>query len=182
MRLLHRFGPGLHRWKIDDPAVILGGIFGPDLFHRLDLLAHLRGAGLVDGAVVFHLFGIPAAADAEQEAAVRYLVERCDELRGLDRIPLDHQANSSAQPQPGRDCRGGAQRDERIHHVEILFGQGRFAEWMGEPTGDGYVRVLRHQERVKAALLQRHRQIGPRYRVISEKNRCSDFHVVPPQP
>jgi hypothetical protein len=67
---LHRLGPSLHRRKIDDLAMILGGVLGPDVLHCLDLLAHLQGAGLVNGAVVFHLFGIPAAADAEQEAAL----------------------------------------------------------------------------------------------------------------
>jgi hypothetical protein len=38
--------------------VIFGNVLGPDLLHRLDLLAHLGGTGLVYGAAIFHLFGI----------------------------------------------------------------------------------------------------------------------------
>src|ERR1700730_18663288 len=96
MRLLHRLGPGHHRWKTDHLAVKFRLVLGPDLLHRLDLLAHLLRAGLVNGAVVFHLFGIPAAADAEQEAALRHLIERGDEVCGLDRVALDHQTDGGA--------------------------------------------------------------------------------------
>src|SRR6516225_11859869 len=38
VRLLYRFRPNLHRWEIDDLAMILGGILGPDL---LDLWIEL---------------------------------------------------------------------------------------------------------------------------------------------
>src|SRR5438067_2490072 len=100
MRLLRVLGPDLHRRKVDDLAVILGGVLGPDLLHRFDLLPHLQRAGLVICAVFFHFLGVPAATDAEQEAASGYLVERGHELRGLDRVSLDHQANSGAELEP----------------------------------------------------------------------------------
>src|SRR6478735_536301 len=57
---------------------------------------------------------------------------------------------------------------ERIHHIEILFGERRFAERMGEPASHRHVRVFRHPQRLKAALLQRRRQIGWRHRIIGE--------------
>jgi hypothetical protein len=57
----------------------------------------LRGAGLVYGAVIFHFLGIPAAADAEQKAALRHLVQRSDKLGGLDRVALDNEADGCAQ-------------------------------------------------------------------------------------
>jgi len=41
--------------------------------------------------VVLHFIPVPAAADTEQKAAVRDLVERGDELRRLDRVALLHQ-------------------------------------------------------------------------------------------
>jgi hypothetical protein len=43
-------------------------------FIAFDLPAHFQSGGLVNGAVIFHLLGIPATADAEQEAALRHLV------------------------------------------------------------------------------------------------------------
>jgi len=52
-------------------AVIFCDVLRPGLLHRLDLLAHLEGAGLLHGAVIFYLVGIPTAADVEQKAALR---------------------------------------------------------------------------------------------------------------
>jgi hypothetical protein len=40
------------------------------------LLAQFLEVGLVDRAVVFHLLGVPPAADAENKAPARELVER----------------------------------------------------------------------------------------------------------
>ena len=101
-----------------DLAVILGGFVGPDLLHRLDLLAHFLSAGLVNGAVIFHVLGIPATADAEQEAALRHLVERGNQLCRLDCVALDYQADNSAEFEPLGDGGCGTQRDERTHHIE----------------------------------------------------------------
>jgi dihydroorotase len=41
MRLLRRLGPGHHRRKADELAVMFRLVLGPDLLHRRDLLAHL---------------------------------------------------------------------------------------------------------------------------------------------
>src|SRR3977135_1971699 len=68
---------------------------------------------LIDGAVILHLVLIPAAADAEQEAAARDLVKRGDGLGKLDRVALDDQADagsdfellSDAGPDPPRERR-----------------------------------------------------------------------------
>jgi len=48
-------------------------------------------AGLAERAVVFHLLDVPPAADAENKAPARDLVERGNELRRLDRIALDRE-------------------------------------------------------------------------------------------
>jgi len=61
-----------------------------NLAHRLDLLAHPLEARGEDRAVS-SISSWFQAADAEQEAAARHLVERSGELRGLDRVALDHQ-------------------------------------------------------------------------------------------
>jgi hypothetical protein len=177
VRLLHRLGPAVHRREIDDLAVIFCDVLRPDPLHCLDLLAHLEGAGLVYGAVIFHLFGIPAAADAEQEAALRYLVQRSDKLGRLDRVALDNEVDGCAQLEAGSDARRRAKRDERVHHVKVLLGQRRFALRMGKPAGDRNVRMFRHPERVETTLFERHRKLGRRYRVVGEEDRSTDFHV-----
>jgi hypothetical protein len=41
--------------------------------------------------VVLHFILVPAAADTEQKAAVRHLIDRGDELGGLDRVALPRQ-------------------------------------------------------------------------------------------
>src|SRR5215468_7756785 len=84
VRLLNRLRPGPHLWHIDDIAVIFRLGLGPDLLHRLHLLAHLFEARSEDGAVALDLVLVPAAADAEQKPAARYVVNRSDELCGLD--------------------------------------------------------------------------------------------------
>jgi hypothetical protein len=89
MRLLLRLGPGHHRRKVDELAVVFRLVVGPDRLHCLDLLAQLLEAGLVDRAVVFQLLGVPAAADPENEPPARDLIERGDELGRLDRVALD---------------------------------------------------------------------------------------------
>jgi len=82
---------------------------GPDLLHRLDPLTHQFEAGLEDGAVVFHLVLVPAAADPEQKAAVGHLIERSDELGGLDRVALLHQADAGPDLELRRGDRGRGQ-------------------------------------------------------------------------
>jgi hypothetical protein len=62
MGLLHRLRPGPHLREIDNIAVIFGFGFGPDLLHRLDLLAHLLEAGFEDRAVILDLVLVPPAA------------------------------------------------------------------------------------------------------------------------
>jgi hypothetical protein len=152
-------------------------VLRPDLLHRLDLPAHLEGAGLVYGAVIFHFFGIPAAADAEQKAALRHLVQRSDKLGGLNRVALDNEADGCAQLEVGGDGRRRAKRDERVHHVKVLLGQRRFALRVGKPAGDRNVRMFRHPQRVETTLFERHRKLGRRYRVVDEEDRSTDFHV-----
>jgi len=47
--------------------------------------------------VVFHFILVPASADAKQEPSLARLVDRGDELRGLDRVALLHQQHAGAE-------------------------------------------------------------------------------------
>src|SRR5215469_11577452 len=80
MRLSHWLGPSHHWWKIDELAVIFGLRFGPDLLHRGDALAHQFEPRFERGAMIGHLFRVPAPADPEQKAAAGDRVDRGDKL------------------------------------------------------------------------------------------------------
>ncbi len=123
VRLLHRLGPGHNRVEVDELAVVFGLGFRPDLLHRLDALAHQLGAALEGGAVVLHLLGIPADADAEQEAALRHLVYRGHLLGGLDRIALVDQAYPGADFQLRGGRRGGGEGHKGVHAVVVALRQ-----------------------------------------------------------
>src|SRR5205807_5969362 len=112
--LLHRLGIAPDLVEPDELAVELRLARGPDLLHREHALAEEPPPLLERGAVVLHLLGVPAAADAEEDAAVREAIERGDLLRGRDRIALDDEADAGPEPEPlGRPGRRH-QRDEGI--------------------------------------------------------------------
>ena len=75
MRPLLGLGIEPDRIEVDELAVELGFLLGPQLLHGQHALAQQLEARLVAGAVVLHLVDVPAAADGEDEAAARELVE-----------------------------------------------------------------------------------------------------------
>ena len=94
---MQRLRPGFHRREIDEFAAIAWLRFGPDHLHRFNPLTRQLVARGEDGAVVFNLILVPAIADTKQEAPARDVINRCNRLRGLDRVSLHHQANAGAQ-------------------------------------------------------------------------------------
>src|SRR5438477_2608921 len=68
VRFLHRFGPGDHRIKIDELAVIFRLLLRPDFPHRLDRFAHSLEAGRIDSSLVLHFGLVPASPEAEPES------------------------------------------------------------------------------------------------------------------
>ena len=122
VRFPHRFGPGNHRIEMDELPMAFGLRFRPDFLHRLDGFAHPLEAGCIDGAVVFHFVLVPASADAKQEASLAHLVDRGDQLGGLDRVTLLHQQHAWAEFDGLGDLASGSQHHERVHGVVILFG------------------------------------------------------------
>ncbi len=179
MRPLGRLGVGPDRVEIDHLAVILGLLLGPQRLHRQDALAHQPEAGVVAGAVVFHFLDVPAAADPEDDAAAGELVEAGDAFRGNDRIALGDQADAGAEQQLLGRRRGEGQRDERVVGVGIAPGQLAAAGKRALPA-DRDVRVLRHEQRFKAALLERGGQFADVNAVIDREIENADFHVVSP--
>src|ERR1700757_1013617 len=95
---------------------------GPDLLHRLDPLAHQLEAGFEGRAVILDFLGVPAAANAKEEAPARNLIDRGNELCGLDRVALHDEAHARSGLQGlGHRCRR-AEHAERIHDLAIGLG------------------------------------------------------------
>ena len=125
--------------------------------------------------MIFDLLGIPAAANAEQKAAVRDLVERGDELGSLNRVALDYQAHPGAELEALRDRRRDAQRHKRVHHLVITLRQFAAAWRRGSPRHRD-VRMLRDPQRLEATLLESQCELGRRDRVVGKKDRRTEFH------
>src|SRR6516225_384898 len=89
MRLLHRLRPLHHLVELDELAGVFRLGLCPDLFHRQDAFAHQLEARLKNRAMIDHLLGVPAAADAKDEAAGRQPVDGGHLLCGMDGIALD---------------------------------------------------------------------------------------------
>ncbi len=132
------------------------------------MLAHDLEAVLVGGAMVLHLVDVPAAADAEDEAAVRELVEAGDRLGGDDRLVLRHQADAGADLELLRRRGGKGQRHERVVRVGVAFGQ-LAAAGEGRLPAERNMGVFGHVKRAEAAILQRLRQLGDVDAVIDGK-------------
>src|SRR4029077_14309152 len=114
MRFLYRLRPLHHLVDLDELAGIFRLRLRPDCLHRLDALAHELETRRKVGAVVGHLLGVPAAADAEYEAAGGKPVDGRDLLRGMDRIALYHEADAGRELDLLRHRRRGGEREEGI--------------------------------------------------------------------
>jgi hypothetical protein len=147
----------------------------PDFLHRLDALAHQLEACGERRAVVGHLLGVPAAADAEQQPTVGQPVDGGDLLGGVDGIALDHKADAGAELDGRRDDRGGADGNEGIVGVVVPFrqlgaaGPGRFAAGRD-------VAVLGKPDRLEAARFRLGGELVRRNRVVGGKHRDADPH------
>ena len=84
MGALHRLGVGPHLVEIHVVSVEFRFFLGPDRFHCQDLFPKDAPALFEIGAVVPHLLGVPAAADAENEPSSGQHVQSSDLLGGGD--------------------------------------------------------------------------------------------------
>jgi hypothetical protein len=131
---------------------------------------------VVAGAVVFHFLDVPAAADAEHEAAARQLVEAGDTFRGDDRIALGNEADAGAENQlAGRRC-GEGQRDKRVVGVGVALRQVTAARERALAAHRD-VGVLGHEQRFETALFERLRQLDNVDAVIGREIENADPHM-----
>src|ERR1700737_3208916 len=70
MRLLHRLRPTPNRVEIHELTMVARLLLGPERFNRLDPLAQQLPSPLEGRPMIFHLLGVPAAANAEYHPAI----------------------------------------------------------------------------------------------------------------
>src|SRR5262245_32384125 len=122
-----------HRWEIEELAMKLGGILGPERFHDFERLARLRPAARKIAAKYLYFLLRPPCADAKNKAATAMVIEGSDLLGQMQRIALRHERDASGQPQRGC-CRGRA-RKGNVRLGEVRIGPGDSAARGRERTG-----------------------------------------------
>ena len=133
----------------------------------------------VDGAVVFHFVLVPAAADAKQETSLAHLVDRGDQLGGLDRVALLHQQHAGAEFDGLGNLAGRGQHHERVHRVVVRFGQvAASRKWRLARQRD--MRVLGRPHRLETALLERAGKLHRRHRIVGKEHRAAEMHATLP--
>src|SRR5260370_422540 len=174
--LLHRFGPGDHRTEIDKLSMVFGLGFRPDFLHRLNRFAHPLEAAGVDGAVVLHFILIPAAADAKQEPSLAHLVDRGNQLGGLNRVALLHQQHAGAEFDGLGNLARGSQHHQSVHRGVVLLGQVA-SSWKWRLARQWDMRVLRRPNRLETALLESAGKLHRRHRIIGKEHRAAEMHA-----
>ena len=105
------------------------------------------------GAVVLELLDVPAHPDAEQQAAAAQDVERRRLARQVEDVVLEDQGDAGGEHEVGGHRRRRGQRHQRAHHVVVATRQVAAGRVRRAPRGRD-VAVLRHPQRVEAALLE----------------------------
>src|SRR3954454_16968150 len=146
---LNRLGPGEDRVEIDEAAVELSLVLGPELFERGQLLVQLVPASRRSGAVVAHFVAVPAHAHTHVEATSGNQVDAGDLLGGVDHVTL-WQQDPSGQPKAAGDSVRGGQCYERVQCAVI------FARHLPAPRN----RLLRRDRNVRCSVTQR--ELNPR--------------------
>src|SRR5262249_25419066 len=132
------------------------------------------------GGGVLNCLAVPPSADRENEAAARKLVEARHRLGGDDGVTLRNKRDAGAELERARRRRGERQRDEGIVGMRIALGQ-LAAAGIGRAPAHRDMRVLAHEQRVEAALLERARQFVDRDAVVGRKMKGANQHSPPIQ-
>lgn len=175
VRPLHRLGPGEDGVEIDEPAVELGLVRGPQLAHRPQAFVGEQTPRGGVGTVVAHLLAVPADADTEDGAAVGDQVEGGHLLGRVDRVALRDQGDPGAQQQAPGDGGDHGQGDEGVEGAVVHLRQFA-APGIGALAAHRDVAVLRDEQRVERPFLQGGPERGGADALVGDEGRDPDFH------
>ena len=117
--------------------------------HGQHVFAQYLEAALVVRAVIFHLLGIPASANAKDEATSGGSIKTGDGLSCDNWIALRHERDPSSETRV-RVARQRMLAQRRVVRVRVALGQLAAAWERGAPA-DRNVGVFTHEQRIKLA-------------------------------
>src|SRR5215470_8670026 len=150
-------------------------VLGPDLLHGQNPLSKNLPALLERCPVVLHFLGVPPAANTENEPPPRQHIEARDRLREGNRVMLDREADSRAQPNARRHGGGSGKPDKRVLDLPV------FRRELG-PSGPRALALLRDMsvfwrpDRFEAALLRGVRKFVDPNGVLRVERKDPDLH------
>ena len=148
------------RREVDELAVVLGLVVGPDRLHGgLVLTQHGVAAGPVD-AVVLSFGAVPAEPDPQRDPAPGEMVERRHLLGQQDRVVLRDEQDAGAEPDARRHRGRRGERDQRVEAALVVVEAHAADECRRCVLAHREVGVLGEVERVEAELLDRGGQHG----------------------
>src|SRR5215467_5934672 len=176
MRLLGGLGIGTHRREIEEFAVKLRGILGPERLQYLERLPRLGPAARKIAAKYLHFLLQPPCADAKNEAAAAMVIEGSNLLGQMQRVALRHERDAGGQPQRGCYRRGARKGNVRLGKVRV--GPGDSAARGRERTGAlyRYGRMLGIPDRFKPQAFRRSAHEGGVDGVCRQGHGQSDTH------
>ena len=121
MRFLYRLRGTPNLVEVHELAVKLGLLFGPYFLHRQHPLPEHAPSLFEVGAMILHLLGVPAAADAEDESAAGEHVETGYLFCRNDRVTFDNETDAGGHAKFLRRHRGRGQSYKQIVRVPIFL-------------------------------------------------------------
>ncbi len=127
--------------------------------------------------MVLDLLRVPAAADAEEEAAPGNHVQARHVLRRLDRVSLNDEADAGPEQETLGDRGRRGQGDEGIDHVVVHL-RNRVPTGPGRVAMHGHVRMLGEPQRFESTLLGGLGELHRSRRVVGGEHRNCVLHKI----
>ena len=118
-RVLYGDGLALEAGPVEELALVLDDVSGPDLPHRLDVVVEARTTTLEGRSRRLELLAEPPDTDAELEAPTRDEVETGRLLRDVERVRLRKDVHAGSEPDRLRLRGDRGERDQGVDEVGV---------------------------------------------------------------
>ena len=155
MRFLRGLRIRAHGREIEEFAMKLGCVLGPERLHHVERFPCLRPPAREIAAKYLDFLFQPPRADAKDEAASAMVIQGGDLLGQEQWITLRHQSDSGCQLQRRRHPRRTCQGDVGVREMRIGPGDGAARGWERARTLDRHGGMLRIPDRIEAQTFRR---------------------------